>query len=323
MTLRLPDRWVWDSWYVLDGDHHHAFYLCAPRSLGNPDLRHWNTTIGHAVSNDLVNWQVLPDALAPSDSPAWDSWTTWTGSVIKAPDGTWWMFYTGTSREDEGKIQRIGAATSSDLVTWRKVSDSPLVEADANIYEVFQDGVWPDQAWRDPWVYRDSDGWRMLITARKRTGDSLERGTIGHAHSDDLLRWTVDGSLTHLPSNFGQLEVFQLAEVEGRKVLIFSCATPELAPERPEKLDGRGGGVYSIPVDGRLEDLDLRQAHLFPDPSLYAARLVIGAQGAAYLIGFRNMVDGEFVGELTNPIRVTLTVRGLEPLAAESADQGN
>ena len=35
--LRLPDAWVWDSWYLHDGDRHHAFYLKASRALLDPD----------------------------------------------------------------------------------------------------------------------------------------------------------------------------------------------------------------------------------------------------------------------------------------------
>ena len=48
-----PDHWLWDFWFARDGDDVHVFYLQAPRSLGDPELRHHNATIGHAVSRDL------------------------------------------------------------------------------------------------------------------------------------------------------------------------------------------------------------------------------------------------------------------------------
>ena len=130
MTLYLPDKWVWDFWFAQDGANTHVFYLQALRALDDPDLRHWNVTIGHAVSEDLVNWEILPDAFAPSASPAWDDYTTWTGSIIQH-EGLWCLFYTGSSRADDGKIQRIGLATSSDLLTWQKHPQNPLIEADA------------------------------------------------------------------------------------------------------------------------------------------------------------------------------------------------
>jgi beta-fructofuranosidase len=48
MPLTLPDKWVWDFWLVRDGTDYHAFYLQAPRSLGDPELRHLNVSVGHA-----------------------------------------------------------------------------------------------------------------------------------------------------------------------------------------------------------------------------------------------------------------------------------
>ena len=40
MGLRLPDHWVWDTWYAVDGATVHAFFLQAPRSIGDPEARH-------------------------------------------------------------------------------------------------------------------------------------------------------------------------------------------------------------------------------------------------------------------------------------------
>ena len=46
MTLALPTKWIWDSWYVHDGDLWHGFFLQADKALRNPDLRHFNVTPG-------------------------------------------------------------------------------------------------------------------------------------------------------------------------------------------------------------------------------------------------------------------------------------
>ena len=61
--LRLDDSWVWDFWTADDGELYHLFFLHAPRALGNPDDRHYNASIGHAVSTDLHTWRRLDDAL--------------------------------------------------------------------------------------------------------------------------------------------------------------------------------------------------------------------------------------------------------------------
>ena len=81
-----PQRWIWDSWYVHDGDDYHAFFLAAPRSLGDPDLRHWSAVAAHAVSADLLEWRHLPDALAPGEAGRFDDQAIWTGSVVRDGD---------------------------------------------------------------------------------------------------------------------------------------------------------------------------------------------------------------------------------------------
>jgi len=58
-----------DFWIADDSTAYHLFFLKAPR-VGDPDLRHWNTSVGHAISTDLVQWQVVADALTPSTEPA-------------------------------------------------------------------------------------------------------------------------------------------------------------------------------------------------------------------------------------------------------------
>jgi beta-fructofuranosidase len=90
VSLRLPGRWLWDFWFARDGDDVHVFFLQAPQSLGDPELRHRHATIGHAVSHDLHRWRVLPDALAAGPPGAFDDLATWTGSVSRH-EGRWRM----------------------------------------------------------------------------------------------------------------------------------------------------------------------------------------------------------------------------------------
>ena len=120
--LRLPDSWIWDFWFADDGRAYHVFFLKAPRRLGDPELRHLNVAIGHATSHDLIRWTAAADVLAPAATPAFDDLATWTGSVVRGPDGVWFMFYTGGTNTPAGVKQRIGVATSADLFTWHRAS---------------------------------------------------------------------------------------------------------------------------------------------------------------------------------------------------------
>lgn len=306
MALKLADRWIWDSWYVKDGDTYHAFYLCASRGLVDPVRRHRNPSVGHAISKDLKNWTVVADALTPADEPAFDSWTTWTGSVVKDDNGKWWMFYTGSSREDDGLIQRIGVATSDDLILWKKHSTQAIVEADGRWYELYDGKSWGDQAWRDPWVFRypGEKTWQMLITARSKEGAPKTRGVIGHATSENLLDWAVQPPLSAPDQGYGQYEVFQFEEVDGVPILLFCTGFNEYNTDIEAKF-GRIYDTFSVPVGKKLESVDFSKARPVPGPEIYAGRLIQGPDGGWNVIGFINEVDGQFVGELCDPIPVT------------------
>lgn len=297
--LRLPDHWVWDSWYAQDDTGlWHVFFLRASRALLDPHRRHRSATIGHAISADLRSWQLVADALVPADAPDWDDLATWTGSTVRGPDGRWYLFYTGVGRAEDGLVQRIGLATSDDLMTWHRHGSGPVVEADPAWYELLDRDAWYEQAWRDPWVFADpsGDGWHMLITARVNDGPAAERGVIGHATSPDLLTWTVRPPLTR-PAGFGHLEVPQVAVVDGQPLLLF-CSNAMSARPGPDR-------IWVVPASTTMGPWDIQAAQPVSQPGLYAPRLLADAGGQWHLVGFLDEVDGAFVGELTEPLPVT------------------
>jgi beta-fructofuranosidase len=307
--LKLADHWVWDSWYATDDDgRHHVFFLRASRALQEEGRRHHRATIGHAVSADLKDWTLLPDALVFADAPAWDDQATWTGSVVREDSGRWRMFYTGVSRAEGGNVQRIGSAVSDDLLVWHR-EPGPQVEADPRFYEQFSPASdWFDEACRDPWVFRAEDAWHMLFTARTEGPEpTRERGVVGHARSADLETWEVLAPLSRPDAlGFGQIEVTQLHRVDGQWLLLFCCGKGEAADARRGL--GETGDNYVVPVEdptGGLDGVvfDIAKARPFEHESLYAARLH-DVDGQTVIIGFRNIEDGGFVGELTDPIPV-------------------
>ena len=282
--LQLADRWVWDHWIVDTGSSYHIFYLQAPRSLGDADLRHSHATVGHAVSEDLVDWSVLPDALLAGERGQWDDAAIWTGSVVRH-GGRWVLAYTGTSRAERMRVQRIGLATSTDLMTWSRIGDAPVLEADARWYAVGDVDAGEDTAWRDPWIARDpnGNGWHALITADAIHGPSDGRGVVGHAWSQNLLDWEVRPPLSE-PGEFGHLEVIQTAAIEGQQVLVFCANGDRVSQTRRARVGDLPAGTYACRADKALGPYDIADSSRVSD--LYAGRLVQRRDGTWAMLGF-------------------------------------
>lgn len=333
MALRLADKWVWDFWLVRNRSEHHMFFLQAPRALRDPELRHNHASIGHAVSADLTEWELLPDALHPGSTGSWDDLATWTGSVIEHA-GRWWMLYTGVGTADAGLVQRIGLASSKDLVHWEKYSGNPVLEADPRWYELLDLGRWRHQAWRDPWLFRSrGDGvFHALITARVPTGPSDGAGVVAHARSRDLVSWEVLPPIT-APGEVAQAEVPQLVRFGDSYELLVSCLAEDHSRSRQRRLAtaSRSGtfafssrspcGPFSSPV-GPL--LDARTPGVG-----YAGKLVALERDDFRFLCFVLDNGSGFGGEISDPFPVRrnelgeLSVDASPLTAAGSREQGS
>lgn len=301
MTFVVEGSFVWDFWLAYDETHrlHHLFHLHAPSSLGDPELRHRSARIGHAVSADLRTWTRRPDPLPPGSG--FDDLASWTGCTLWGGD-RWWLFSTGLAHADDGLVQRIGAATSADLESWTRTD--LVLGTDPEHYQLSCPD-WPEESWRDPWVVRGEDGrWHMYVTARDASGVP-GCGVVGHAVSTDLLTWEVRPPLSTATGRFEWLEVMQLARVEDRWVLLFSCLSDQMPGSSPG-----AGGVWSVPVAGPGEPVDVDAAVRLTDESLYVGKVIAHA-GTSYFLAFRNRgPDDTFVGGITDPMPVTWRADG-------------
>ena len=312
--LRSDTHWIWDSWIADTGADYHLFYLQAQRSLGDAGLRHLSATVGHAVSTDLVDWEVLPEALGPTPG-SWDDLSIWTGSTVLGDDGTWRMFYTATSTRGYGvKDQRVGLAESDDLVTWRKVGTEPLLVSDPRWYKTLPEDVTASETWRDPQVFRDPacDGWHMLVTARSLIHGRNDDGVLAHARSHDLRTWELGPPVCESGFGFGQLEVAQVRQIDGRWVLVFTCSPQEMTDER--RAETGDYCTWSVPDDGAgaVGPWDIGLARPFTaEPDLFAAPLVQRRDGSWALVGFRNTEPkGVLAFDILDPIPVELDEHG-------------
>jgi beta-fructofuranosidase len=231
------------------------------------------------------------------------------------------MFYTGVSTNDDGRIQRIGAAVSADLTVWSKAASNPLCVTDPAWYETYDPDVWYEEAWRDPWVFPNpaGEGFHMFISARDRSGSPSSRGVIGQATSSDLLTWTVQPPVA-APGAYGHLEVPQHVSIEGRHYILFSVPIdmqPGVAAD--EALTGIGY-LMADSVAGPYGEGPTPFVHADRAGTLYAGRVIFDG-GEPFLIAtHHNSVDGFYLGTISDPMRLAVSTRGalsvVDPIAS-------
>lgn len=204
----------------VDVIHHDGLYHLFHLVLPNHDF------IAHAVSKDGMTWRRVRNALFVGDPGSWDDDMLWTMHVSPDPQkpGSWRMFYTGLSRAEYGRVQRVGLARSDDLYTWTRCEDSGFpLEISGAWYESRIDEGRKWVSFRDPYLYRDSQtGDRyLLVAARTKDGPVIRRGCVGIARETAPDRFEFEAPLYH-PGLYDDVEVPNLIELDGRYYLIGS-----------------------------------------------------------------------------------------------------
>ena len=154
----------------------------------------WDTryvdTIGHAVTEDLVNWTIEPPCLSATRGGP-DDYQTWSPGIAEK-DGVYYMYYTGVNIH---VAQSICLATSMDLYHWEKYGENPVVLP----------GDWTDWSadrWsdcRDSMVFVDDTSDRkayMYYCTSKRLENGGYRTALGVSSSTDMLHWQDEGAYT-------------------------------------------------------------------------------------------------------------------------------
>ncbi len=207
------NKWgIGDVDIVREGGEYHLFHLVLPN----------HAYIAHAVSADGLHWKRVKNALFISDPGGWDDGMLWTMHVSRDPDRpVWRMFYTGLTRRERGRVQRIGLAESDDLYDWRKVRAEYPIEIDPKHYEA---GVDEGRHWvsfRDPFFYSNGNERWLLAAARVNTGPLVHRGCVALARETARNRFEFEAPLYH-PARYDDIEVPTLAALDGRYYLIGS-----------------------------------------------------------------------------------------------------
>lgn len=313
----IPEQhYLWDFWLVSPDEWrsqeplYHLFYLQAPRSLHDAELRHGIATVGHAVSHDLRHWEHRGTVLEAGVPGSWDDRAIWTGSVT-IRDNLAYMFYTGTNKAEAQPVQRIGLAVSSDLVHWERHRYNPVLEVDTRWYELWSTALTDIHAWRDPYVVYapDEQIYYMFYAARVNEGSHDGRAVIGLARSPDLLSWEVLPPVS-IPGDFIEMEVPQVVPINGRYYLLF-CASRHAASHlsRLSSSQGKGWfGTHYLVADtltGPYHPLTDEPLAADASGTYYAGKLVSDDTGTLFFMAWRQWDEyGNFCGGLSNPAEV-------------------
>lgn len=282
------DKRLWDFWTFTENEVLYLFYLTAKRTC-NPHDRHAMAHVALATTTDMKTWKDYGEIFAPnSKKSAWDGKTIWTGSVIKK-QGLYYFFYTGTSEAEFTKMQRVGLATSSDLINWTRYSEKPLLEYDPKFYMRNNPADKESTAWRDPFVFKHPNGgYGLLITADRKDSNPKTAGTLAYFTSDDLLNWESRGPFLK-DEGFGQMEVPQLIFHEGRYYLLMSCNKNMAIPSTTRQEDG----TFYFTSHYVDRDFEFR-GFLAGDslPQIYIAKIIEHPQnGQKYLMAWHGVQD--------------------------------
>jgi beta-fructofuranosidase len=306
----IPEQhYLWDFWLVSPQEWrderalYHLYYLQAPRTLSDPNLRHGVATVGHAVSHNLRQWMNCGTVLEAGRPGSWDDRAIWTGSVI-VRDGLAYMFYTGMCQAEKGLVQRIGLAVSTDLVHWERHAGNPLLEVDSRWYEPQSSEKREAQTWRDPYIVYSSDeeAYYMFLSARVNTGPHDGRGVIGLARSTNLLSWEVLPPV-NMPGDFTEMEVPQVVPLNGRYYLLF-CAARHAAARLSHAGATSWWGTHYLVADkltGPYRQLTDEPLVADATGTYYAGKLVRDRAGALRFIAWRQWdEEGHFCGGLSD-----------------------
>ncbi|WP_093359416.1 glycosyl hydrolase [Tropicimonas isoalkanivorans] len=201
---------------VYDDGLFHLFHLVLP----NHDF------IAHAVSRDGMTWRRVKNAIFVGDPGHFDDDMLWTMHVSRDPErpGAWRMFYTGLSRAEYGRVQRVGMARSDDLYHWTRCEKAnyPL-EIEGSWYESRIDEGRSWVSFRDPFFYHDpEEGHRLLLAAaRVNHGPVIRRGCVGVARETAPDQFEFEEPL-HKPGLYDDVEVPNLFRLGGRYYLVGS-----------------------------------------------------------------------------------------------------
>lgn len=293
-----PIGWINDpNGFVYFRGEYHLFYQFYPYdSVWGP--MHW----GHAKSKDLINWEQLPVALAPSES--YDIDGCFSGTALVENDKLY-LFYTGHVENEQIKREVQCMAVSEDGIHFEKYLKNPLVD------ETHITNIASYEDFRDPKVFKKDDDYFMLVASQ--TEDS--RGQILMFKSEDMLNWSFNSILLEGDTKQGIMwECPDLFQIDGKDILIMS---PIQMPSVGNKYANRSSTVAFIgEVDWQTGKFLVENYHEIDGGlDFYAPQTCFNDLGEIFLVAWMQMWDRNmptndlkhgWAGSMTLPRKLSL-----------------
>ena len=259
---------------------YHFFYQFNPYS-GFWDCMHW----GHAVSEDMIHWEYLPLALAPSE--VYDDHLKggcFSGSAIEH-DGKLFLIYTGTCNNGNGFEQAQCIAYSEDGIHFEKYEGNPVITA--------PEGV-PTDLFRDPKVWKHDDTYYVVCGASKN-----EFAQARLYKSTDMFHWEFVNVLAESRGEWGYMwECPDLFEIDGQQIM--TCC--------PQGVDQKGYdyqnvyqcGYFPVEFDLKNKSYSFGKFQEFDKGfDIYATQTFADEAGRRILIGWMGIPDADYDNDAT------------------------
>ncbi len=165
---------------------YHLFYQA------NMTGSYWrNICWGHFVSDDMVNWKPIKEAITPTENTVVPD-GVWSGGATLDKNGVPLLFFTAGNdgfRDYEGLIsnQNIGVAYPADLgdpelTDWNICDELAVIQ---------KQGQGRTGEFRDPSIWKEGDTWCMLICS----GSTSSQGGSALLYTTDTLELKDDGTV--------------------------------------------------------------------------------------------------------------------------------
>lgn len=267
-----PIGWMNDpNGFVYYKNEYHLFYQFYPYdSLWGP--MHW----GHAKSKDLIHWEELPVALAPSE--VYDRNGCFSGSAIVIDDKLV-LIYTGHVEEGNVRTETQCMAVSHDGIHFEKYAGNPVIG------EKHINGIADIADFRDPKIMKYDNHYYTVVASK--TEDN--RGQILLFESDNCFDWRFKSVLLVGKEDQGIMwECPDLFELDGKWVLIMS----------PIEMERKGNQYWNLNstlafiggVDWESGYFQVENFHEIDGGlDFYAPQTCVNDKGERYLVAWQQM----------------------------------